>query len=256
MRGKFPENEAELLTLPGVGRYTAAAIAAIAFDKRAVVVDGNVERVMARLFNIATPLPDAKPELTALAERLTPARRPGDYAQAVMDLGATVCAPKTPACGLCPWMTLCRARVEGDPKELPRKKPKPAKPTRRGVAYLAIDKKGRILLRPRPEKGLLGGMLGLPGTEWSVQGPSAQDIAAAAPCEADWREAAEEARHTFTHFHLVLSIRIAQAGKGASGAEDRWIAEHALEDHALPTVMAKAVRLGLSTWKGWKIDSD
>lgn len=245
-KGRFPETEAELLRLPGVGTYTAAAIAAIAFDQRAVVVDGNVERAMARLFRIETPLPDAKSELYAAADRLTPARRPGDYAQAVMDLGATICTPKSPACGLCPWMDACMARRAGDPAALPRKRPKAAKPTRLGVAYLALDARGRVLLRPRPEKGLLGGMLGLPGTDWSVAGPSAAEIAAAAPCKAAWRKAPEPALHTFTHFHLRLTLMTAKIARPPHGENDRWIAPSALSDHALPTLMKKAVALGLS----------
>ena len=184
--GVFPDSEEGLRALPGIGAYTAAAIAAIAFDRRAVVVDGNVERVMARLRAIETPMPDAKPELYAAAATLTPARRPGDYTQAVMDLGATVCTPKSPSCGVCPWSAPCRARAQGDPARLPIKRPKAAKPVRCGVAYLAIDAKGRLLLRPRPESGLLGGMLGLPGTEWSAEGPTKAEIAKAAPCKMHW----------------------------------------------------------------------
>lgn len=243
--GRFPETEEGLRALPGVGAYTAAAIAAIAFDRPAVVVDGNVERVMARLHLIETPLPDAKPELTEAASRLTPKRRPGDYAQGVMDLGATVCTPKTPACGLCPWMGFCRARLEGDPKSLPRKRAKAARPTRLGVAYLALDARGRVLLRPRPEKGLLGGMLGLPGPEWSVAGPTADEIARAAPFAADWRDLGVEAQHTFTHFHLRLKIIAGRPVGVRKGAQDRWIAPAALGDHALPTLMKKAIALGL-----------
>ncbi|MEM9726852.1 MAG: A/G-specific adenine glycosylase [Pseudomonadota bacterium] len=243
--GAFPDTEAALLELPGVGAYTAAAIASIAHDRRAVVMDGNVERVMARLFHVETPLPAAKPELYALADSLTPDHRPGDYAQAVMDLGATICTPKTPACGICPWLEPCRARREIDPRELPRKTPKKAKPVRFGVAYLAQDNRGRVLLRARPEKGLLGGMLGLPGTEWSEAGPTPRDVAAAAPYQTDWTDCGAEARHTFTHFHLRLRVLIATITQPAFNAEDRWVAPADLGDHALPTLFKKAVRLGL-----------
>lgn len=243
--GRFPETEAALRELPGVGPYTAAAIAAIAFDRPAVVVDGNVERVMARLFAVETPLPDAKPELYAAAARLTPRARPGDYAQGVMDLGATVCAPRSPACGLCPWGGLCAARRLGIAAELPKKRPKAKKPTRLGVAYLALDPKGRVLLQRRPERGLLGGMLGLPGTEWSEAGPSPAEIAAAAPLEADWRDPALEARHVFTHFNLRLGLRIARVRARKAGPEERWAPRETLSDEALPTLMRKAARLGL-----------
>lgn len=243
--GRFPETEAALRELPGIGAYTAAAIAAIAFDRPAVVVDGNVERVMARLFAIETPLPDAKPELYAAAARLTPQRRPGDYAQAVMDLGATVCTPKSPACGLCPWMGFCAGRLSGIAAELPRKRPKEKKPTRLGVAYLALDAKGRVLLRRRPDKGLLGGMMGLPGTEWSEAGPDAAEIAAAAPFAAAWRDPGLEARHTFTHFHLRLALRVARVPARKAGPEERWAPRAALGEEALPTLMRKAAALGL-----------
>ncbi|MEM9438038.1 MAG: A/G-specific adenine glycosylase, partial [Pseudomonadota bacterium] len=167
-RGVFPDTREELLTLPGIGPYTASAIAAIAFDEPATVVDGNVERVMARLHDIHTPLPKAKAELTEIAELYTPRHRPGDYAQAVMDLGATICTPRNPVCGICPVRTPCVARREGTALDLPKKEPKKPKPTRRGTAYVAFREDGAILLETRPEKGLLGGMLGFPTTEWST----------------------------------------------------------------------------------------
>ena len=157
--GKFPEDEADLRALPGIGAYTAAAIAAIAFARPATVVDGNVERVIARLRRVETPLPPAKPELTRLAAELTPARRPGDYAQAIMDLGATVCMPRNPACDRCPWHADCAARAAGVADELPRKLPKKERPTRRGVAFWTVRRDGSVLLRRRPESGLLGGMM-------------------------------------------------------------------------------------------------
>jgi len=247
--GRFPETEAELLALPGVGPYTAAAVAAIAFDRRAVVVDGNVERVMARLHAVETPLPAAKPELKALAGSLTPDARPGDYAQAAMDLGATICTPTSPACGICPWMERCRARTLGIAADLPRKAPKKVKPVRFGVAYVAVDPAGAVLLRRRPDAGLLGGMLEPPGTDWTEEGPGEAEVDAAAPFPADWRESGLEARHTFTHFHLRLGLRVARVADIAP-AEGRFMPRAALEEAALPTVMKKALRLGLSALDG------
>ncbi|MFN3210645.1 MAG: A/G-specific adenine glycosylase, partial [Roseovarius sp.] len=187
--GRFPGTAAELQKLPGIGPYTAAAISAIAFDQPSVVVDGNVERVMARLYDIHTPLPVAKPELTGAAAILTPAHRPGDYAQAVMDLGATICTPRSPACGICPWRTPCTARMNGTQGELPKKTPKKAKPTRLGIAYVARRTDGAWLLEQRPDSGLLGGMLGWPGSDWS-DAPSP-----APPLDADWQMLEAEARH-------------------------------------------------------------
>ncbi|MEM6306665.1 MAG: A/G-specific adenine glycosylase, partial [Pseudomonadota bacterium] len=179
--GTFPRDHAALLKLPGIGPYTAAAIGSIAFDLPLTVVDGNVERVMARMYNVQTPLPTAKSELTLLADGLTPPQRPGDYAQAVMDLGATICTPRSPACGICPWRTPCQARAHGVPADLPRKLPKTPKPIRQGVAYVTIRDDGAVLLEQRPNKGLLGGMLGWPGTDWAETPPSP-----APPMTADW----------------------------------------------------------------------
>ncbi|MFD1333830.1 A/G-specific adenine glycosylase, partial [Methylopila musalis] len=164
--GRFPETEAELLALPGVGPYTAAAIAAIAFDRPAVVVDGNVERVMARLFAVEEAMPAAKPKLRALAAGVAPVRRPGDYAQATMDLGATLCTPKKPACALCPWDDPCRARAAGAPETYPRKSAKAARPQRFGVAFWVERADGAVLVRARPPKGLLGGMTEIPTGAW------------------------------------------------------------------------------------------
>ncbi|WP_409518394.1 MULTISPECIES: A/G-specific adenine glycosylase [unclassified Haematobacter] len=233
--GRFPETREGLLTLPGVGPYTAAAVASIAFDAPEVVVDGNVERVMARLFRVETPLPSAKPELTALAARLTPGKRPGDYAQAVMDLGATICTPRSPACGICPWREPCVARAEGVQAELPRKLPKAAKPVRRGILYLARRADGAWLLETRPESGLLGGMLGFPGTDWTVEEP--QD---APPIAAEWRDPGGEVLHTFTHFHLRLSLRVAELPEATEPMRGRFVL---LSPAHLPTVMRKAYDL-------------
>ncbi len=231
--GAFPDTADALRQLPGIGPYTAAAIAAIAYDRPETVVDGNVERVMARLFEVETPLPSAKPELTALAARLTPAERPGDYAQAVMDLGATVCTPKSPTCALCPWRGACRGIGRAD---LPRKSPKAEKPTRLGHAYIARRTDGALLLERRPDKGLLGGMLGWPGSDWSA------DPAPAPPLAADWKALPAEVRHTFTHFHLRLTVHVATVPADTPGA---FTPRHDFRPTDLPTVMRKAWALAL-----------
>ena len=237
--GRFPATREGLLALPGIGPYTAAAISAIAHDAAEVVVDGNVERVMSRLHDIRTPLPAAKPELTETAATLTPAQRAGDYAQAVMDLGATVCTPKNPACGICPWMGACAARAAGVQAELPYKTPKKPKPTRFGIAYVAQRADGAYLLETRPDKGLLGGMLGWPGSDWS-ETPTPEPVP---PIKADWQDLNEEARHTFTHFHLRLAIRVAQVPKGAAPDRGEFLPKAAFRPSDLPTVMRKVFDL-------------
>lgn len=239
--GRFPESEAALLRLPGVGPYTAAAIAAIAFGRRAVVIDGNVERVMARLGRIEEPLPEAKPLIRELAERLTPEARPGDYAQAVMDLGATICTPRAPACGICPWRDPCAARASGDAERLPRRAEKAPKPVRHGIAWLALREDGAVLAETRPARGLLGGMLALPSAGWTEPTPASPRLSAP-PFPGDWRDLGVEARHTFTHFHLILRVHGARAPMQSPGD---FRPADAL-DAALPTVMRKALRLGLT----------
>ncbi len=234
--GRFPETEAGLLALPGIGPYTAAAIAAIANDAPATVLDGNVERVMARLHAVEAPLPGAKEQLRGLAAALTPTARPGDYAQAVMDLGATICTPRAPACGICPWLPACRARRLGIAEILPRKVAKPAKPVRYGIAYLALRSDGAVLAERRPDRGLLGGMLGLPGGDWTEAEPARRP-----PFPAAWRDLGVEARHTFTHFHLRLAVAGARVGMSAAG--EFRDADAAMA--AMPTVMRKALTLGL-----------
>ena len=236
--GRFPATRAALITLPGIGPYTASAIAAIAFDEPATVVDGNVERVMARRHAVETPLPAAKPELTRLAESLTPSDRPGDYAQAVMDLGATICTPRNPACGICPWQQGCAARETGIAGGLPRKSPKKAKPVRYGTAYLARREDGAWLLETRPDKGLLGGMLGWPGSEWreTVDDP-------APPLAANWEQVPGEVRHTFTHFHLRLTLYRADVGFDAATERGRFLSRDTFRPSDLPTVMRKAYDL-------------
>jgi len=236
--GRFPDTRDGLLDLPGIGPYTAAAISAIAFDQPETVVDGNVERVMARLFDVATPLPTAKAELTHLAAGLTPRDRPGDYAQAVMDLGATICTPRNPACGICPWRTPCRARAAGTAPDLPRKLPKKPKPVRVGYAYVGRRTDGAWLLERRPDSGLLGGMLGWPGSTWSEVQPARNP-----PMLADWQMLPEEARHTFTHFHLRLKVLIADLPVDADPNAGQFVDRHAFRPSDLPTAMRKVFDL-------------
>ncbi|WP_187431935.1 Adenine DNA glycosylase [Roseobacter fucihabitans] len=239
--GAFPADHSVLLKLPGIGPYTAAAISSIAFDLPHAVLDGNVERVMARLHDIHTPLPDAKPLLMTQAEALTPQQRPGDYAQAVMDLGATICTPKSPACGICPWRAPCLARARGTAADLPRKTPKKPKPTRRGTVYLGQREDGAWLLETRPEKGLLGGMLGWPGSEWvDITQPPPQTTP---PADAQWVQLNAEVRHTFTHFHLTLAVFTAQIDPSTEPHQGRFIPRSEFRPSDLPTVMRKALNL-------------
>ena len=241
LNGSFPDTEADLLMLPGIGAYTAAAIASIAFDRQATVLDGNVERVMARLFAIEDPLPGSKKLLYAEADSLTPEKRPGDYAQAVMDLGATICTPRNPACGICPLMNLCAARQQGIAETLPRKTPKKAKPTRFGIAWVATRKDGAVLLNRRPQQGLLGGMMEVPGSDWN-EGALPDDADSTAPLSGNWKNAGE-ARHTFTHFHLILTVKHAEFQTDAIPGRGTWLSSEDAMSEALPTVMRKVLKV-------------
>lgn len=220
--GMFPDSEAELRALPGVGDYTAAAVAAIAFGRSAVVVDANIERVIARHRLIETPLPAAKREIKAALAPLVPADRPGDFAQALMDLGATVCTSRSPACGLCPLMADCRARGRADIERLPVKPPKKAKPHRHGLAWW-IERDGRIWLVRRPDKGMLGGMRALPGGEWTETRPRESGIISV--------------DHGFTHFDLTLALVRREPQDAA--AEGEWWPISALDAAGLPTLYRK-----------------
>ncbi len=241
--GAFPDTETGLRALPGIGPYTAAAIAAIAFDRPAPVLDGNIERVMARLFAVTAPLPGSKPRLREFAARLTPDERPGCHAQALMDLGATICTPRAPACGICPVLPACAGRRAGIAADLPAKAPKKAKPVRCGIAYLARRDDGAFLLETRPPSGLLGGMLGWPGSAW-VEGEPAE----AAPVDADWLDPGLEVRHSFTHFHLRLSLRLADVARDAVPERGRFVPRHEFRPASLPTVMRKAFDLARGRW--------
>jgi A/G-specific adenine glycosylase len=239
--GVFPADEAALLTLPGVGAYTAAAISAIAFGRRAVVVDGNVERVISRLHAVEEALPQARPAIRRLSDALTPDYRPVDFAQAMMDLGATICTPRKPTCGLCPFLGACKAQKGGAPETYPRKAPKATKTTRYGAAFVALRPDGALLVRTRPPKGLLGGMTEVPGTDW-IPGTMPDDPLAAAPLQAEWVMRAGIVRHVFTHFPLELRVYVA-AVPARTGAPDgmRWISANAIAGEAFPTLFRKVL---------------
>ena len=239
--GRFPASEEALHALPGIGPYTAAAIAAIAFGRAATVVDGNVERVVARLFAVETPLPGAKAEIGALAARLTPHERPGDYAQGMMDLGATICTPRSPSCGACPVARHCEARASGLAALLPARSPKAERPQRHGAAFVAVRVDGAVLLRRRPPKGLLGGMLEAPSTEWGAVMPDAGAALPLAPMPGKWRRLGGSVSHTFTHFHLRLEVYRAGGMRGAAPEGCRWYPRAALAGEALPSVMRKVL---------------
>lgn len=235
--GTFPDREERLRALPGIGAYTAAAIAAIVFGRATAPVDGNVVRVLSRLLAIATPLPKLRGEVEKRAPAFVPAERPGDFAQALMDLGATVCTPRAPDCPACPWSGACAARAEGAPERYPVKAPKKEKPTRYGTAFWLTRKNdGAVWLRRRPEKGLLGGMMEIPSTEWA-EAPAPP----APPVNADWQELPGTVRHTFSHFHLELTVWSATTNSPPNSGT--WALPQDLGDHALPTVMKKVVRL-------------
>ncbi len=231
--GSLPDSEAALRALPGFGDYTAAAVAAIAFGRRAVVVDANVERVVARLFTIDTPLPAARKAIRAAADTITPDARAGDFAQAMMDLGSAICSPRKPRCLLCPLNHACAAQAAGTPEAYPVKKPKAARPHRHCTLFW-LQRGDSVLLVRRPDKGLLGGMRALPTGPWSEVPPLLAD----APADADWRILDEAVSHGFTHFTVDLTIAVAHT-EAASNKGEWWPVER-LDEAGLPTVFAKA----------------
>jgi A/G-specific adenine glycosylase len=235
--GKFPEDRAALEALPGIGPYTSAAIAAIAFGKSETVVDGNIERVMARLHMVEIPLPKAKPELVLLAGQATPTLRAGDHAQALMDLGATICTPRKPSCTHCPLQANCLANAAGIAAELPRRTPKKPKPTRYGTVYIAHRADGAVLLERRPDKGLLRGMLGWPSSDWG-DAPEPKP-----PFLANWLQVSGEVRHTFTHFHLILKVEVTDAAQDAQTSTGEFYLKSEFNPDDLPTLMRKAYDL-------------
>ncbi|CAA6604664.1 A/G-specific adenine glycosylase [Rhodospirillaceae bacterium LM-1] len=239
--GRFPETIEALQQLPGIGPYTARAIGAIAFDINVVPLDGNIERVTARLFAVALPLPQAKPKLGELAQSLAFPERPGDLAQALMDLGATVCTPQKPACQRCPISQDCLGLRKGISQSLPLREKRAARPSRHGVVFYAERKSdGAILLRKRPEKGLLGGMLELPGTDWRAKAWTDHEALAHAPAGSDWHKAGR-VKHVFTHFALELVVMTGFAARLTPGCF--WAKPDQLADLALPTLMKKALRI-------------
>ena len=245
-RGRFPETEEALRALPGLGAYTAAAIAAIAFGKKATPVDGNIERVIARRYAVETPLPAAKPELKRLAENLVPSKRAGDFAQAMMDLGSAICTPKRPTCMFCPWNDRCEAYRRGEQETFPRRVPKAEGALRRGVAFVVLRADDALLLRARPPRGLLGGMTEVPTTEWSADF-RANGAAKQAPLKAKWRRLPGVVRHVFTHFPLELEVYVARVGKEVRPPKGARFAKlSALQGEALPTLMRKVVAHAIS----------
>jgi len=240
--GVFPESEAELRELPGLGAYTAAAVAAIAFDRRAVVVDANVERVVARLFAIAEPLPGGKAAIRAAAERITPTKRAGDFAQAMMDLGATICTSRNPRCDACPAKETCVAFAQGDPTRYPVKAARKAKPERVGTAFW-IERGGKVWLVRRPQGGMLGAMRALPDDGWSARG----DGSGSPPFAGSWASCGA-LRHTFTHFHLSLNVRVYSGDDWArlDVQAGEWWPLDRLAEAGLPTLFAKAAELAMA----------
>ncbi len=250
--GQFPRAERELRKLPGIGPYTSAAIAAIAFGEKAAPVDGNIERVVSRLFALQLPLPAGKPEIKRYASSLVPADRPGDFAQAMMDLGATVCTPKSPSCLTCPLQIDCHALAKGIAAELPRKAPKAERPVRRAHAFVALREDGDILLRRRPTAGLLGGMLEVPSTDWVAANLAKAKALREAPVTSDWWKVPGTVVHTFTHFRLEMQVYFAVVPTDASlqlWAEPercKWVNRRKLHGEALPSVMKKIINHALT----------
>ena len=237
--GEFPSDQSELLLLPGIGPYTAAAIASIAFDRRATVVDGNVERVIARMRLVRSRTPSAKKEIRAIAEDMTPAERAGDYAQALMDLGATVCKPRNPNCTICPWNACCMARKEGVQNSIPEPRRKSAKPVRTGTAFVARRRDGAWLLERRPEKGLLGGMLGWPCSGWDGREPWP------VPSDCVWVSMEGDVLHTFTHFQLRLKVMAADLEAKASAGAGEFLGSSEFDPRSLPNLMRKVYEKAL-----------
>jgi A/G-specific adenine glycosylase len=246
--GRLPSDPAALRALPGIGPYTASALRAIALGQPAVPVDGNVLRVLARLHRVETPLPAAEPELNARAQALASDHRPGDVAQALMDLGATVCRPRAPRCAACPWRAACAAHAEGIAEQLPRRAVRRARPVRRGLAFLLVRVDGAMLFRRRPAEGLLGGLHELPSSPWQEGELVVGTALGHAPAAAEWRLHARPVRHVFTHFVLELTLAEATTTGGPAGI---WCRAAELDRLALPTVMRKLLRQAGRCGQGW-----
>jgi A/G-specific adenine glycosylase len=251
----FPSDEDVLRALPGIGAYTAAAIAAIAFDRPIVPVDGNVIRVAARLFGLRSPMPASRNQVVGAVAQFAERDRPGDLAQALMDLGATLCTPRRPRCGACPWQAACVANREGEPEAYPHRSAKPARPRRWGVAFWIERADGMILLRKRPPRGLLGGMMEVPSTPWLPEPWTIEEARALAPLPAGWSLRAGLAKHTFTHFELELRLLAAQVEQSAT-VSGLWCPRDRLGDQALPTVMKKVIRLAMNPERALTVDGN
>lgn len=245
--GRFPETEETLRALPGIGAYTAAAIAAIAFSARAIVIDGNIERVVTRLAAIETPLPRAKPEIRAVLDAMVPPDRPGDFAQGLMDLGATICTPKSTACLLCPLAERCAARARGQATAFPVKPAKKGKKPLESLAFVVLDPQRRILLRTRPAKGLLAGMAEVPNTVWAAEIAATEHAGIkAVPVPAEWRRLNQPVIHIFTHIDLRMDIAVARLSREVPApAGMRWVPLDALDAEPLPTLFRKVIEAGL-----------
>jgi A/G-specific adenine glycosylase len=254
-RGAFPLETEELRKLPGVGAYTSQAIAAIAFGRRASPVDGNVARIIARLFALPMPIAQSRKTIAGRAASLTPNNRAGDFAQAMMDLGAMICTPRKPDCKACPLGSDCAASASGEPQAFPRRAPRAARPLRMGAAFFVRASDGRVLMRTRPAKGLLGGTVELPGSEWSVDFEMAQSIRHA-PFQASWRRIPGSVEQAFTHFHLQLAIYAARMPKRLPTPRGcYWIEESKIPELALSSVMVKAVACALRHEAGGGADT-
>lgn len=236
--GEFPKTEAELLKLPGIGPYTAATLAAICFNEATNIVDGNVERVISRMFRVENPLPKGRRDIRKLAAGLADPERPGDYGQALMDLGSVICSPRSPKCGDCPWSWGCAAFAKGDAADYPKKIKKAKLPIRYGAVFV-LKSEGAVLLRRRPDKGLLGGMMGFPGSPW---GEPPNDPLKTAPFERNWEKMDEQVRHIFTHFDLRLDVYSAEISERPD-IEGVWAELFEIATYALPTVMKKVLAI-------------
>jgi len=240
-QGVFPSHEQDLLTLPGIGPYTAAAITAIAHQGPAAPVDGNVIRVLTRLYAIEDVMPAHKGVVGEYSAKMLPQGRSGDFAEALMDLGATVCKPKNPNCAACPWISDCQAHAQGRATAYPVKAPKKEKPTRKGWAFWIERADGHVLLERRPDKGLLGGMTGFPTTHWQTDAIEAEQAVASQSFEGPWRVLDETVLHTFTHFHLQLGV--IKVSVDAMPTNGLWCRPHDIDNQALPSVMKKVSAL-------------
>jgi A/G-specific adenine glycosylase len=243
--GILPDNEETLLKLPGIGAYTAAAVAAIAYQKPSVPVDGNIERVISRMHALEQPAKLIRKKISGLAAEMLPTERPGDFAQAMMDLGSMVCRPKSADCAACPWQSGCTSSATGDWARFPVKLAKPDKPTRKGVAFWLVRDDGAVYLRRRPEKGLLGGMIEIPSTLWREEDWTTEAALGSSPDGANWRQLPGHVKHTFTHFHLLITIVIGTADHTRPN-DGYWCKPDEFGDYALPTLMKKIARHAMS----------